>query len=461
MTSAETSSSEVTAEADQRTTRGSVLRSVGGSALARMIALPITAVLGIVVTRLLIDNYGAVSYAQYALVVGIGALLPFADLGLGAAVMNAAAGAKDPRGNDHLRAVLISCVRLLLGSAVVVVLLAVVVQAAGGWEEILGKALAPGSGPTAATLCVAILGVNLPVAIGQRLLAGLDKYVWVVVLDALQTPLVLGVLIVMVLTGVGTGVYLAVVAYAAMLLLTLCALVLANRLTRPTLREVVRDTLRLRTVRGARVSGTAWPMLVQMVAVALAMQTDRLVLSHESTVGQLASYSLAAQMFNPVIAVVAAASTALWPVFARARAAGTRSEVSPVGIAVLFGALAAVATVLISLASPWLTELASGGAITFSTTLVVSFSVLVVVQAVKYPLGTFMTDPEGLRFQAYLIGLMLPVNFGLSWWLAPSLGAAGPVIGSIIGVTLFEVVANLTYIRRHRRPEQVGLAATS
>ena len=434
--------------------RRGVLRSVGTSALVRMVALPISALLGIIVTRLLIDNYGAASYAQYALVVGIGALLPFADLGLGASVMNAAGGSTAPRSDEHLRSVLVSCFRLLSVSAVVVVLVAVVVHAVGGWQPILGKALAPGSGSLAATLCVAILGITFPISVGQRLLAGLGKYVWVVVLDGLQTPIVLASLLVMLALGVGTGVYVAVIAYVAMFLLAVVALVLSDGLTRPTLRLAARDAVRVRTVRGAKVSGTAWPMLVQMVAVALAMQTDRLVLSHESTVTQLAEYSLAAQMFNPVIAVVATASTALWPIFARARAQGVDSEVSPTRAAMVFAGVAVVATVLISAVSPWLSDLASGGRIHFSPLLVAAFSALVVVQAVKYPLGTFMTDARGLRYQAWFIAAMLPVNFAISWILAKHLGAAGPVIGSVIGVTLFEVVTNWAFIhRQRRRPE--------
>ena len=71
-----------------------------------------------------------------------------------------------------------------------------------------------------------------------------------------------------------------------------------------------------------------------------------------------------------------------------------------------------------------------------------------VFQALKYPLGMYMTDARGLRFQAYMILAMVPVNLGLSIVLAGSLGAAGPVIGSLVGVVLFQYVANLLYVRR-------------
>ncbi len=74
-----------------------------------------------------------------------------------------------------------------------------------------------------------------------------------------------------------------------------------------------------------------------------------------------------------------------------------------------------------------------------------------IVQAMKSPLGMFMTDAKGLRFQAYMVVLMLPVNVGLSIVLAQSLGAVGPVIGSIVGVVVFQLLANWIYVARAER----------
>ncbi|MCU1656116.1 MAG: polysaccharide biosynthesis protein, partial [Pseudonocardiales bacterium] len=46
---------------------------------------------------------------------------------------------------------------------------------------------------------------------------------------------------------------------------------------------------------------------------------------------------------------------------------------------------------------------------------------------------------------------LLPVNLGLSWYLAIHLGAVGPVIGSTVGVLLCQVLANWWYVRRDLR----------
>lgn len=454
MTLRRTPSGQVTersgAPSGERTsdTRRSVLRGMGANALARMIVLPVSALLGLVLTRVVIGEYGEGAYAQYALLVGIGALIPFADLGISAAVMNAVAGSDDPRQDPELRGVLVSALRLLTLSASVIVLVALLITGAGAWPTLLGEGLLPGSGPQAAALSLVVIALGLVISFGQRILAGLGRFHLFILLGGLQTPIVLGVTLLLVATDTGSGTYLAVLAYAASFVVGLITLAIASRAVAPAVRRAASDAWRLRTVRGAKIMDTALPMLVQMIALPLAMQSDRLVLSHVSGVEALTEYSLAAQMFNPFVGVIAVAGLALWPVFARARTSGVRSEVSPLGMAGAFGGIAVVLGVTVALCSGFLADLASGGTITLSRALVVSFAALVVLQALKYPLGMYMTDARGLRYQAFMIAAMLPCNLGLSVLLAERYGAAGPVIGSAVGVLVFQVLANWWYVRR-------------
>lgn len=425
-----------------------MLRGIGANALARILVLPVSAVLGLVLTRLVLDTYGEATYAQYVLLAGVAALIPFADLGISAAVVNAVATADDPRRDRDLELTLVSALRVLAGSASVVLLLTLVLTATGAWPTLLGEGLMPSSGPAAAAWCFVVIGVTLVVSFGQRILAGLGRLWVVILLNGLQTPLVLAAAATLIALEWGDGAYLAVLAYAATFVLTVATLVVAARAIRPTVGRAWRQAWRVRQVRGAPVFDTALPMLVQMVALPIAMQSDRLVLSHVSTLDELTEYSLAAQMFNPFVGVISVAGLALWPVFAKARAEGVRSEVSPGAMALLFGAMALGLALVISLASGFLADLASGGAIELGVPLLVAYSCLVVVQAVKYPFGMYMTDARGLRYQAVMVVAMLPVNLGLSILLARQLGAVGPVIGSVVGVLVFQVLANWWYVRR-------------
>jgi hypothetical protein len=55
-----------------------------------------------------------------------------------------------------------------------------------------------------------------------------------------------------------------------------------------------------------------------------------------------------------------------------------------------------------------------------------------------------------------MVVVMLPLNVGLSWVLGIHLGAPGPVIGSVVGVLLCQVLANWAYVRRELRRRADG-----
>lgn len=436
-----------------------VWRGMLTSGGTRLLVLPVSALLGILVTRIVIEEYGTAAFAQYGLLVGIAALLPFADLGLSAAVVRAVSTSTDPAHDPEVRRVFVSTLRVLVCSASVMTVLALGIWATGSWSALLGPGLLSGPGPLAATLCLLLIAVTLPLGFGQRLLTGLGRNHVAVAIGGLQTPIVLGAVLLVVWADLPAGPYIAVFAYVASLLLALACALYGARVIRPVLGDAVREALHLRSVRGARVFDVAGPMLVQMVALPLAMQSDRLVLSHRAGADVLAEYNLAAQVFTPIWAVVSAAGITLWPVYQRRRASG-RDE-SPLRMSLFFGAAAGLASIAMAVASPWLADLATGGAITLGWGLVAAFTVLMTLQGLKYPAGMYLTDPAGLRFQALMTVLMLPLNVGISWWAAGRIGAAGVVLGSVVGVLTCQVVANALYVRHVRARRATGLRGAS
>lgn len=415
-----------------------------------MTILPISAMLGIVSTRLIVQNFGPAAYAQYGLLIGIAGLLPFADLGISAAVMNAVGKSDDPKADPHVRAVLISSIRIAVVSAFVVAFVSIGISVLGAWPTLLGNGLIPGRGSLAAALCLVLIGAGIPFGIGQRILSATGRNHVTILLLGLQTPVVLITVLVMVQFKLPGGPFLAVVPYLVTLVLSICCAVVAGRKISPQLGASIRDAMRLRTVRGGRIFDVAWPMLIQMIALPVAMQTDRLILSHVSTVDSLAQYNLAFQMYNPVWQVTNAAGVALWPIFARARATNDTSQ-SPTRIALAFGGVGLFCCLCISLVARPLARIASDGQISVSLLMMLAFSLLMVCQAAKYPLGMYMTDARGLRFQAWAIVAMVPLNLGLSWILALWIGAPGPVLGSFVGVLVCQVLANAYYVRRDLR----------
>lgn len=426
-----------------------VWASVGRSAGVQVVSLVIGTILGIVNTRLIVGHFGKDAFAQFGLLVAIGSLLPFADMGMSAAIINTVGGSDDPRRDPHVRRVLITSIRVLTCSGAVIVGTSLIFSALGLWHGILGDGLIPGSGPVAAGLCLALIGVALPAGFGERVLTGLGKNHVMIAIAAMQTPVIFVALLVMIRFGLDPqGGYLPVLPYFVTLLLAVSAVIAAGRLIKPQIRLALRDAPKLRSVKGGRVSDVAWPMLIQAIALPIAMQSDRVVLSHVSDSSNLATYNLTAQMFMPIVRVVAVSSAALWPIFARARARKDVGSSSPLPIAGGFAAAGAFACLAISLASPWLARVASDGKITISTPMLVAFSAFIVCQAIQYPLGTFLTDAAGLRYQAVLLVLMVPFNLGISIVLGQKYGAVGPVIGSAAAAFIFQALGNLFFVQR-------------
>jgi len=418
---------------------------VGATAITKILVMGLSGVLGVITSRLIITNFGVDAYAQYGLLGTLPTLMPFADLGISAAVLNVIAGSADPRSDEMVRRVLTSALRIMLVSGLVIAAAGVTVGMLGWWPAALGEGLQPGGG-TVATLCVVLFGLALPLSVGPRTLVGLGRNPVQIATQAIVSPFMIASIGLVVLLGLPAANYLAIFSYLASALVSTTCLVIGTRLLRPQMSGAVRDVPRVRQVPGVRVMDVAWPMLVQMLALPIAMQTDRLLLSHNAGSAELAQYNLASQLFGMVLQTISAAGVSLWPIFARARTAGEiRSPFKPM-LWFVSGALG-VSLALVALL-PLVVHIVSDGAITVGPALAISFVLFLAMQAAKYPLGMYMTDLAGLRFQVRPILLMVPLNLGVSWILIDPLGAAGPVAGSAIAVFICQVLPSAYYVRR-------------
>jgi O-antigen/teichoic acid export membrane protein len=417
--------------------------------VVQVVVTGLSGLLGMVTARLIIEQLGVAQYAQYGLLASLPSLIPFADLGMAAVVVNVLASSDRASTDPVVRRTLTSAFRILVCSGLTIAAVGVLLGVLGLWPVVLGPGLL-GGGAVTATVCVTILGLALPCGVGARILVGLGRNPLQTALTGLTAPLVLaGVLVVLALGG-AAGSFVAVAAYAAAAVVAVVLLVTAARLVRPQVGAALRDVPRVRSVPGVRVLDVAWPMLVQMISLPIAMQTGRILLSHQGTPLDLARYNLAAQLFGVVLAAVSTAGLALWPHFARARSQSVKA--SPFRASLVFTAAGVVLALLLAVLLPFLVPLVTDGAFALGLPLVAAFVVFTVVQAAKYPVGMYMTDAAGLRAQVLPIVLMVPLNLGLTWWSIPHLGAAGPVWATAVSVLVCQVVPNAVWVRRRLRP---------
>jgi O-antigen/teichoic acid export membrane protein len=313
------------------------------------------------------------------------------------------------------------------------------------WPTLLGNGLMPG-GSTVVFVCVCIFGLVLPSRRASASSIATGRTGTQIATQGVIAPFILLTVSVLVLVEAPAGRWLAVLSFLGTALVSMLCLAAGARVLRPQVGLAVRDIPRLRRVPSVPVIAVAGPMLFQMVLLPVATQSDRLLLSHLTTGSELAEYTISSQLFGIALQTVTAAGLALWPVFARARAAG---EVrSPVQLAVVFAAAGLLLSSVVAVASPVLVRFVSDGQLRLDRVLVLAFVALVTVQALKYPLGMYMTDERGLRFQVLPIVVLVPTQVVLSWTLIGVVGAAGPVLSGAIASFACQVVPYWWYVRR-------------
>ncbi len=429
---------------------------VGRTAVAKIVVMGVAGVFGLLNTRLIISHFGADAYAQYGLLATFPNLVPFADLGIGAVVINAVSESCDPAADRRLRQVITTAARVLLASALVIASIGVVIGLLGLWPTLLGAKLMPGGGLTA-TACLVVYGAVLPLTIGQRVVVGTGRAATHVLSQGVVSPAFSCLLLVVIVLRLDAGSGLSVLSYLANSLVAIICVVVAWRSTRPLLREAIRDVPRLREVPGTRIIGTAGPQLVQTLAVPLAFQTDRLLLSHLGGGEDLAQYNLAASLFHLLTQTLFAAATAMWPQFAKARSQG--KVVSPLKPALIFAAGGLVAALAMALLAPWMAEVLSDGLITLPAVLIWTWVLNVVAEAAKQPVAMYMTSPAGLQFQMWPVLVLIPANLWLSYVLIRPLGAAGPLLGSALTILFVQVLPYSLWVRRDLRRRAVPPAS--
>jgi O-antigen/teichoic acid export membrane protein len=122
----------------------------------------------------------------------------------------------------------------------------------------------------------------------------------------------------------------------------------------------------------------------------------------------------------------------------------------PYLLSLLFAGAVAVATFFVWLVSPWLFEFITRGELDVRTSTILAFGAMIMLTAAVYPLGMFIMDKPGIRFQVIPTLAMAAVSIVLSLVLTPLLGIVGPLLGVCFALLVCQVIPYSIYIHRHR-----------
>jgi O-antigen/teichoic acid export membrane protein len=428
-----------------------LLTGAAQSLVTKLVALPVIAVVGILITRIVIDALGVSGYGIYALIVGLAALIPFIDLGVGAAVTDAVSR-RDAMPEGHTEHVLRTSFRTLTALGVLISAVAWAMAALGVWAPLIG---APTSGEVEVACAAAItwFAMTLPLSLSARMLQGAERNHLAVAAQVLAG--ITALVVVLVARALDAPLWLFVSApFLGALAVAVVTHQLAARVTGLSL-------IRLGwmphapTIIGAapRIATVAGPMLIVALAEPVAWQADRLILSHWAGVEAVAIYALAFQLFAPLSSLAATSGQSLWPVFAKRRTHGPVERGEWWRTTVVFTTLGVGMGVALILLGPWLTRLMSKDAVDVPMSVFVAFAALLILFAAWLPSGMLLTDPRGLRVQAVLAAGQVACNIPLSILLAKEWGAVGPVVASAIVIGAWQTYG-WWYAWRSTRPRE-------
>jgi O-antigen/teichoic acid export membrane protein len=443
-----------------KTPRGS--RSIGRLLLvaggARMIVLPVTGLSHLLIARLITTAAGIEQFGVVMLVATLSQPLLFADLGAGAAVATARARVPDD-GREQFRRTTLTAIRTTLCSATVLGVAAIVLGLLHAWPPLLGVHPAQvGKGlDLVAVLTLITFAAGLPFSLGGHILRGSGRMHQSVLLAGLSAPLALGLTAALCMLHAPPLIYALPIPIGGLLSVIFGAVAVrwsdAN-----IVRGILGQVFRPRRFRGVPIWATAAPWVVVMMGLPIALQSDRIVLSHRVALTSLSNYSYAAQLYLPIESVVVVAALALWPHFAvqkQMAAALRKTWLTGLGILGAAGALAAIGFLLLS---PYVIAWMSTGAATPPTSLLVAFAILLVVQSLHATTGIMLISPKGLRFQAICVTALVMTNLPLSWVLAPILGPCGPVFASALTVAACQLIPGIIAANRAISKQQAAEA---
>ncbi|BAH56174.1 hypothetical membrane protein (plasmid) [Rhodococcus opacus B4] len=412
-------------------------RSAVVSAAARVAILPLTGVTSIVLARTITGTYGVEAYAVFSLVVSLPLLLPVIDLGLGAAVTNAAAGL--PSEAEKFVAILRASGKYLLGGCAIGLLVINLIGLLQLWPPILGVDQVLGMN-WGVCLALSVFLMTMPASIGYAILIGLKRNPLAILLQGVA-PILSGLVVIAASLQLNLQSIIAIstigIPIASWLALAMAIASLRARGIRPNLRRPVQTRPAL--------FGSAGPMLVIALAMPFAIQGGRLILSWRASLEDVAVYSAAMIAFLPVFSIAQVAGRSLWGEYAHDRA-NHHSSTRRFAIGLTTGAVIGLGGFAgLVVAGPFVSRLAVGNAVHVPWALYWLLGGVVLVQALHLASGMYLTDSRGLRFQALTTVLTVVFVTSCTVVLVGSAGTLAPAISLLIGLTLCQFVPCLLH----------------
>jgi O-antigen/teichoic acid export membrane protein len=432
-------------------------KRVGLTAVASMGARAVAFATTFITVPLTLGYLGAEQYGLWVTITSVTVLLGFADFGLSNGLVNGVSEALGKNDQETARRDVSSVFYMLV---VVMTVLGIAFTAIYGivpWPRVFnvssGDAAAV-AGPAMAVF-LAIWLVSLPLSVVPSVRAGLQEgfasSIW---------------------QGVGSIVSLAALVVAITVKATLPWLVLAlagGPVVAVTLngaglirrRPWLAPRLRLATLPAIRrMMRLGLMFFILAIAIAVAYQTDNIVIARLLGPAQVTQYAVSMRLFMVVPIILSFGLTPLWPAYGEALSRRDvawvrRTFIRSWAISAALGAV--MSAFLLAFGVPIL-HAWTGGVVRPTTPLLLALTAWAFVQCLTGPIAMYLNGASALGFQAVCATIMMVANLALSIALTHAIGISGPAWGSVIAQTVFVLLPCAVYMRStFRRLSQVAV----
>lgn len=375
--------------------------------------------------------------------------MAFADLGIGNGVLNKTTQAKASGDTHQLRRILTSgyICTALVGIALYVIWVAWLhlspepTTVAGHIQEVNRAEVLKALGVFAA-----ILAINIPASLIQRVQLGMQQGYWTGVSQLVSALLMLAAVpLVLKNEGSLTALILATLGVQALVNIANAGIWLHWS---GMLRGNWRNTFHVKTMTSLLRTGALF-FILQMAA-AFAFQSDSIVITQ--TLGQHAygDFAVVQRLFLFVSTILNAAMLGLWPAFGDAIARNNTVWAVHILKCTMIGAaaVALLVTLMLSAAMPWIMTHWLHVSWTPTWGLLATLSIWTVIDAVTVATAAFMNGANMLRIQVVVALLMSGTAFGFKWVLTPILGASGSVLATILAYSLVSIPGQIYVFSR-------------
>jgi O-antigen/teichoic acid export membrane protein len=403
-------------------------RRVALSALWSGVAWVTSVATALVIVPVVLHHLGSERYGVFATITAIAGLVGWADLGLGNGLISEVAAAQGRDDSASVARAVSTAFFALLSLAVLLAAVFAAVYSFVPWPSVFNVAggAASGVGPAAAAFSTGVL-LALPLAVVQRTEIGMQETFVASAWQALGS--VLGLVGVIVAVGVGASLPYIVLAVAVAPAVALAGnggdLFFRRRPTlRPALARVDRGTASALLRIGAL-------FFVLQIAIAVAYESDALVLAQILGPAAVTTYSVTMRVFLVIPGLAGFVLAPLWPAYGEAISRGDADWVRRTLRRALRGGL------LLSVSGAALLALVARPAVQVWAgfrppyLLVLAAAIWVVVMTVGAVLAAFLNGAREIRAQIVLALLMMTTNLGLSIAFTRWVGVSGVIWGSI------------------------------